>query len=223
MSKKENNSQEINRSEHCFIAGGTGTGKSNLVEIYLAGENYPFVVKLDTKGEVFERQAAGEPVWKGLTEGEDYEIVYKLKDLESATLPKIIYAPDYDEQEMIFYDAFFKWCYERQNTTIWIDELMSICDNPHRMPRMLRAIYTRGRSRKTTCWSCSQRASEIPNIILANTQAFFIFTMNLEVDRKKLMMMTDQEEFLIKPKKYFFWFYKIGNNRPVLATLKMRE
>ncbi len=216
-------SQEISRSEHVFIAGGTGTGKSALVEIYLAGENYPYVVKLDTKGEVFERKAAGLPVWKGLEEGEDFEIVYRLKDLETATKNKIIYCPDYDEQEMIFYDAFFKWCYERQNTTIWIDELMSICDNPHRMPRMLKAIYTRGRSRLTTCWSCSQRESEIQNIILANTQVFFIFTMNLESDRKKLVMMTDQKEFMIKPEKYYFWFYKLGNNNPVLATLKMRE
>lgn len=222
MSKKENSS-EISRSEHVFICGGTGTGKSQLAEIYLAGENYPFVVKLDTKGEVFERQAAGIPCWQGLEEGVDYQIVYRLKDLEYADKNKIIYAPDYDEQEMIYYDAFFKWCYERQNTTIWIDELMSICDNPHRMPRMLKAIYTRGRSRQTTCWACSQRCSEIPNIILANTQIFFCFTMNLESDRKKLVLMTDQEDFIIKPKKYYFWFYKLGNNKPVLATLKIRE
>ena len=47
--------------------------------------------------------------------------------------------------------------------------------------------------------------------------------MNLESDRKKLVMMTDQKEFMIKPEKYYFWFYKIGNNKPVLATLKMRE
>jgi len=88
---------------------------------------------------------------------------------------------------------------------------------------MLKAIYTRGRSRRTCVWACSQRASEIPNIILANTQVFFIFQMNLESDRKKLVMMTDQKEFMIKPEKYYFWFYKIGNNKPVLATLKMRE
>jgi hypothetical protein len=216
-------SQEITRSEHVFCAGGTGTGKSNLAEIYLAGENFPFVVKLDTKGEVFERQAAGEPIWRGLTEGEDFEIVYKLKDLDRVQTPKIIYAPDYEEQEFAYYDSFFKWVYERQNTTLWIDELMSVCENPHRIPRMLKAIYTRGRSRRTSVWSCSQRASEIPNIILANTQVFFIFTLNMESDRIKLVKMTDQKDFMIKPQKYYFWFYKIGNNNPVLATLKMRE
>src|SRR6476646_9852633 len=189
MSKK--NEQEITRQESVFIAGGTGSGKSALTEIYLAGSNFPHVVKIDTKGEYYERKTLGIPAWKGLEEGKDYQVVFKLN-------------------------------YERQNTTVWIDELMSICDNPHRIPRMLKAVYTRGRSRNTTCWACSQRASEIPNIILSNTQVFFIFQMNLESDRKKLVMMTDQKEFMIKPQKYYFWFYKIGNNKPVLATLKMR-
>jgi len=221
MSKK--NEQEITREESVFIAGGTGSGKSALTEIYLAGSNFPHVVKIDTKGEYYERKTLGIPAWKGLVEGEDYQVVFKLKDLEFADKPKIIYVPDYDEQEFQYYDAFFKWIYERQNTTVWVDELMSICDNPHKIPRMMKAVYTRGRSRRTCVWACSQRASEIPNIILSNTQVFFIFQMNLESDRKKLVMMTDQKEFMIKPEKYFFWFYKIGNNKPVLATLKMRE
>jgi hypothetical protein len=216
------NSQDITRNESVFICGGTGSGKSILTEIYLAGQNFPYVVKIDTKGEFFERQAAGEPAWRGLVEGEDYEVVFKLKDLQQATKPKIIYVPDYDEQEYEYYDAFFKWVYERQNTTVWIDELMSIVENAHKIPKFLKAIYTRGRSRQTTCWACSQRCNEIPNIILANTQVFFVFTMNLEADRKKLVMMTDQKEFMHKPQKFYFWFYKMGNNNPVLATLKMR-
>lgn len=216
------NSQEITRAEHVFVCGGTGTGKSALAEVYLAGKNFPYVVKIDTKGEYFERKANGLPVWKGLVEGEDYEIVFRLKDLERSVKPKIIYVPDYDEQEFDYYDAFFKWVYERQNTTLWIDELMSIVENAHRIPRFLKAIYTRGRSRFTSCWSCSQRANEIPNIILANTQIFFCFSMNLEADRKKLVLMTDQKEFMHKPEKYYFWFYKLGNNKPVLATLKLR-
>lgn len=216
------NSQEITRSEHVFVCGGTGSGKSALAEVYLAGENFPFVVKIDTKGEYFERTAAGLPPWKGLIEGEDYDVIFKLKDLEKSNKAKIIYVPDYDEQEHEYYDAFFKWIYERQNTTVWIDELMSIVENAHRIPRFLKAIYTRGRSRQTSVWSCSQRCNEIPNIILANTQIFFVFTMNLEADRKKLVLMTDQKEFMHKPQKYYFWFYKIGNNKPVLATLKMR-
>jgi hypothetical protein len=221
MSKKKNEN-EITRNEHVFICGGTGSGKSIMTEVYLAGENFPYVVKIDTKGEYFERQAAGEPAWRGLVEGEDYEVIFRLKDLQFAEKNKIIYVPDYDEQEFEFYDAFFKWVYERQNTTVWIDELMSIVENAHKIPRFLKAIYTRGRSRMTTLWACSQRCNEIPNIILANTQVFFVFTMNLEADRKKLVMMTDQKDFMYKPEKFYFWFYKIGNNKPVMATLKLR-
>lgn len=215
--------EQITRQEHVFVCGGTGSGKSNLTETYLAGSNFPFVIKIDTKGEFYERRAAGEPIWKGLEEGRDFQVVFKLKDLETADKPKIIYVPDFEEQEFEFYNAFFKFCYERENTTIWVDELMSICENPHRIPRYYKAVMTRGRSKSTTCWNCSQRVTEIPNIILSNTQIFFCFQMNLESDRIKLVKMTDQRDFLIKPKKYYFWYYKIGQNKPVLATLKMRS
>src|SRR5436305_7144700 len=222
MPKQTKNSQEIERGDHCFIAGGTGSGKSALVEVYLDGRNFPFVVKIDNKGEIFERKAAGLTAWKGLTEGEDYEIVYHLKDLDKVQAPKIIYAPDFDEQEEEYYNAFFKWVYERENTTVWIDELMSITDSPHRISRFLKACYTRGRSKGIGIWALSQRPSEIPNIILANTNTFFIFTLNLEPDRLKITKITDQKEFMTKPQKYHFWFFKLGNNKPILATLKMR-
>ena|SRR5689334_25281033 len=221
MARKSDNN-EIARSDMVSICGGTGSGKSRLAEVYLAGSNYTHVVKLDTKGEYYERKNMGEPPWRGLIEGEDYEVIFKLKDLEYAEKAKIIYVPDYDEQEPEYYNEFFRWIYERQNTIVWIDELMSVCDNAFRIPRFLKAIYTRGRSRLTAAWSCSQRCNEIPNIILANTQVFFVFRMNLEADRKKLVMMTDQGEFIQKPEKFHFWFYKIGNNKPVLATLKLR-
>lgn len=219
QAKKET---EILRSEHTFIAGSTGSGKSVLAEIYLAGKNFPYVVKLDTKGEYYERKMAGLPAWRGLVEDKDYKVVFKLKDLEYVDTPKIIYVPDYDEQEEEFYNAFFKWCYERQNTTIWVDELMSIAENAHRAPKFLKACMTRGRSRFVSVWNCTQRPSDIPSIILANSTNFFIFSLLLPADREKIVKITDQKEFFIKPKKYHFWFYKIGQNKPVLATLKIK-
>jgi hypothetical protein len=160
--KSQTTDNEITQSDMVFICGGTGSGKSRLAEIYLAGENYKHVVKLDTKGEYWERKGSGDPPWRGLVEDEDYQVIFKLKDLEYAEKAKIIYVPDYDEQEPEYYNEFFRWIYERQNTIVWIDELMSVCDNAFRIPRFLKAIYTRGRSRKTAAWSCSQRCNEIP-------------------------------------------------------------
>ncbi|EIT6323210.1 type IV secretion system DNA-binding domain-containing protein, partial [Salmonella enterica] len=44
-------------TEHVFIAGQTGTGKSVLAESYLAG--FKRVLKMDTKGEYYERLEKG--------------------------------------------------------------------------------------------------------------------------------------------------------------------
>lgn len=209
-------------SEHVFTAGSTGSGKSVLAEIYLAGKNFPYVVKLDTKGEYYERKAAGFPAWRGLEENKDYTVIFKLKEIDRVQTKKIIYVPDFEEQELSYYDALCKWIYERENTVLWIDELMSVAENAHRYPRHLKALLTRGRSKNCGVWSLTQRPSEIPSIIMANSTHFFIFNLNLPQDRDKLIKVTDQKEFIQKPEKYHFWYYKLGNTKPVLATLKMR-
>jgi hypothetical protein len=219
----KNETPKILRSEHVFVAGSTGSGKSVMAEIYLAGKDFPFVLKLDTKGEYYERKAAGIPVWRGLEEGKDYEVVFKLKDVERTTAKKIIYVPDFSEQETPFYDALFKWIYERENTTLWIDELMSVAESAHRYPKYLKALLTRGRSRACAVWALTQRPSDIPSIIMANSTHFFIFSLNLPQDREKLVKVTDQREFFIKPKRHYFYYYKIGNNKPVLATLNLKK
>lgn len=210
-------------SEHVFIAGSTGSGKSQLAEIYLAGKDFPYVVKLDTKGEYFERLAENKEVWRGLEENVDYTVVFRLKDLDEVTTKKIIYVPDFEEQEIGFYDSLMKWVYERTNTTLWVDELMSVAENPLRYPRYLKALMTRGRSRKCSVWALTQRPKEIPSIIMANSSHFYIFNLNLPQDRETLVKVTDQKEFMQKPQKYHFWYYKIGHNKPILATLKLRK
>jgi type IV secretory pathway VirB4 component len=217
-----NSSPRILKSEHVFIAGSTGSGKSQLAEIYLAGQDFPYVVKLDTKGEYYERVADNKPVWRGLVEDKDYTVIFRLKDLDQVTTKKIIYVPDFEEQEIGFYDSLMKWIYERQNTTLWIDELMSVAENPLRYPRYLKALMTRGRSRNCAVWSLTQRPTEIPSIIMANSTHFFIFNLNLPQDREKLVKVTDQKHFIQKPQKYHFWYYKIGHNNPILATLKIK-
>lgn len=218
----KNQQQQITRSEHVFVAGSTGSGKSLLAEIYLAGENFPHVAKLDTKGEYFERLQMGQPIWRGLEEGKDFSVVFRLRDLEYINTPKVIYVPEPEEQETVFYDAFFKWVYDRTNTTVWVDELMSVAESAHRSPKWLKALMTRGRSRYCSVWNCTQRPTEIPSIILANSSVFFIFSLLLPVDREKIMKITDQKDFMIKPEKHYFWYYKIGNNKPVLATLRIK-
>jgi hypothetical protein len=209
----------IGTDEHVFIAGMTGSGKSFLAEVYLAG--YDYVVKLDTKGEVFERRKKGLPVWRGLTEGKDYTVIEHLADIDTVETKKIIYAPTFDEQDQEHYNALFKWIYERENTILWIDELMSIADSPTKYPPYLRAIMTRGRSKEAVIWACTQRPMDIPTIVIANCTHYFIFNMQLPQDRKKIAEVTGMPEMLEKPMGRNFWYFKDGNDYVIKATLKV--
>jgi hypothetical protein len=214
----EEQSSFIRPDEHVFIAGMTGSGKSFFAETYLAG--YEYVVKLDTKGEVFERKQKGEPVWRGLREGKDYTVIEHLADLENVPTKKIIYCPAFEEQTIEYYDALCKWVYERQNTILWVDELMSISESPLRYPLHLRAIMTRGRSRNTSIWALTQRPMDIPTIIPANTTHFIMFNLQMNQDREKMARMTGVYEFMQNPGWHYFWYWKSGVEHATRAILK---
>jgi ABC-type dipeptide/oligopeptide/nickel transport system ATPase component len=211
--------KQIQNDEHVLVVGSTGSGKSFLVESYLAG--FQHVVKLDTKGEYYERKRDDVSAWTGLIEGEDFDVIFHLSEIDKIQTEKIIYVPDFEEQTSDYYNAFFQWCYERQNTTVWIDELMSIAESPQRYPKYLKAIATRGRSRNVSMWSLSQRPSDIPTIIPANITHFFAFNLNLPTDREKMVKLTGHEQFLEKPGDFNFWYFKNGSNNPIRARLKV--
>lgn len=210
---------DIAPNERVFVAGMTGSGKSFFTEAFTA--QYDFVVKLDTKGEFDERRAAGAPVWKGLEENRDFAVTEYLQQLPEIQTPKIVYAPTFEEQNKETYDTFFKWCYERGNTCVWIDELMSIAENASTSLPYLRALYTRGRSKGVGCWACSQRPMDVPTITLANSEHFIIFDLMLNQDRKKIVDITGVPELYERPpEKYQFWYYKVGMEKPLLCRLK---
>ncbi|MGE7954926.1 helicase HerA domain-containing protein [Lysinibacillus xylanilyticus] len=208
----------IGNDEHVFICGQTGTGKSKVAEVYLAGADA--VVKLDTKGEYYERKKKRESAWHGLQEGRDFTVVFKLADIDKAQTEKIIYVPNHDELNEQHYDALMAWVYKRENTILWIDELMEVCPSPAKYPPHLKALYTRGRSKEATVWACTQRPSDIPSIVFGNSTHFFIFTMQLPQDRDKLVKGTGMPQFDEQPTGHYFWYWKIGTDEPTKAILR---
>ena len=206
----------IEPDAHVLVAGATGTGKSFLAEEYLRG--YTNVIKLDTKLEVDERLNAGLSPWRGLEEGKDFVVCRYLSEVQNAHTKKIIYAPDFEEQTEEFYSDFFEWVYMRQNTIIWIDELMSI-GTVHRYPKGLHKVMIMGRSKGVGVWSCTQRPSGIPTIVPSNCKYFFCFNLYNPDDRKKMVSTTGFPELMKLPKGHNFWFCKMGDDKPVLAYL----
>ena len=209
--------EHITTDKHVLVCGTTGTGKSYLAEQYL--KNYKYVIKLDTKDETNERRRRGLSAWEGLTEGKDFTVTSDFDQLDEIETDKIIYNPFYDDQTEELFNKFFDWVFKRENTIVWIDEIMGLA-TAHRMPRSLLRIYTQGRSKNIGLWACSQRPAGIPAIVLSNSDYYFIFNMNNINDRKRIYDMTGMREMLELPKGHNFWYYKIGNDIAVKAILK---
>ena len=210
---------KITNSEHVNIDGRTGTGKTFLARQYLAGFESVFV--LDTKGMFAWPEIPG-TIWSEhyLVDGnKELEIVNSVNDLANAQTAKVIYRPNYDELNFDYYDEFFKFCYFRGNTTVLVDEAFSICPTPYKIPEFYRAILTRGRELKVSCWSLTQRPSGIPQIILSEATHYFVFDLNLQTDRDKMAVITGCEELREKPgfimldgqKIPCFWYFNANH------------
>lgn len=211
----------IGTDEHVFIAGKTGTGKSKLAEIYLAGFDTR-VVKLDTKGEVYERRKKGMELWQGLNEGKDFIVCETIEEVYQAETLKIIYVPVPEEQTEEAYNTFFRWCYMEQEITVWVDELMSV-SSAQKYPDQMRSIWTRGRSREIAMWACTQRPLDIPSLAMSSSTHFFIFNLKQDQDRKKVVGVTGCPEMMEAPKGHDFWYYRDDWEEPIMARLKMPE
>lgn len=205
------NGVTIKTSEHVFVAGRTGSGKTFLARKYLC--QYPHVVVLDTKGMTD---------WPEVPRSE-LTLVTKLEQLGDVDTPKIIYRPGWDEMTDEYYNEFFRWVYRRKNTIVWVDEAMSVTPNPHKIPDYYKAILTRGRERNTAVWSLTQRPSGIAQIIMSEATHFFIFDLNLPQDREKIVDVTGATEIYQKPGKYKFWYYNVAREKAILAQLVERR
>ena len=188
----------IKRSEHVFIAGGTGSGKTFLASHYLS--KYKNVIVLDTKG-MFDN-------WDYMCDNE-LTVIEKLADIEKVKTSKIIYRPIFQELTEEYYNLFFSWVYRRKNTIVLIDEAMQISPNPHILPEWLRGCLQRGRQKNISIWALTQRPKSISPLFLSESTHIFTFRLNLEQDRRKVVDVTGHEEFYNKPEKHCFWYLNL--------------
>lgn len=199
----------IPADHHVFVAGRNGSGKTFLARNYLAG--YMNVFCLDIKGTL---------VWPEVDQKE-LTIVKHLNQVKWCRTPKCIYKPVPEEMTEDHYNEFFKFCYERGNTIVWVDEVMGVTPNPHRIPFWYRAILTRGRELKVAAWSLSQRPSGINLLPISEARHILSFDLNLEDDRKRMAKVSGTPEFYDKPGKFKFWYYNVENDNAILAQLKV--
>lgn len=221
---------KIKDDEHVLIAGRTGSGKTQLARVYLAGVKN--VVVLDTKGRFSWPEVPGTQWEKGIRSshrlvegGKNLTLVTRLDHLKKARTPKIIYRPVHEEMHIDYYNEFYRWCYLRQNTTVYTDEVMSVCKNHQTYPEFLKAIMTRGRELRVVHWGSTQRPANIAVVAISEATHFFVFDLNMESDRKKLTEISGCLEFMERPQvrygKYSFWYYHVERDVALPARLKL--
>lgn len=205
----------IKNDEHVFIAGQTGSGKSFLKQAYLSG--YKNVISLDLKGKLTYQPFL-----------DNVPVIDNLDDLMQVGEGKYIYRPRFEEIETTEYvEKFFQWIYERQNTICDIDEIFALTEMGSRdgsyIPRYAKAILTRGRERQTTIWGATQRPKTIPMVYMSEATHFFIFSLKLEADRKRIQELIPHDEILetIPKQTHKFWYYNDTMDRPQKASMKI--
>jgi DNA helicase HerA-like ATPase len=200
-------------SEHVFVCGGTGTGKTELVKAYLS--KYTNVVILDTKGTFF---------WDNYIPERESTTIDSFYNLNNVETGKIIYRPNRKELNLNFYEKFFEWCYLRGNTIVCVDEAAQVSQSPLTIPTGYKDILQRGRELNVSVWSLTQRPSGINQLILTESMHYFIFRLNYIEDRLKIAKNAGQDAFKDAPKGHNFYYWRADSEKkPSLNIFNIKK
>lgn len=172
------------------MIGRNGTGKTRLVEELLSF--YKNVYVLDLKGQI---------QWP------DYRVFNNLENFKNARDHKKIYKPfakDLRNEQII--DQFFWHIFREGEVVLYVDEV-SLVTRGQDVSDGYHAIIAQGRELGITLYQSTQRPKGIPSIVMTESQRFFVFSLNLEADRKRVKEVAPiEEEEIQKLGKFEFLF-----------------
>lgn len=184
------------RGDRVGVFGQTGSGKTTLAQVLL--QHREQVVVCDPKRRIN---------WPGYVQA-DFRTLLKLDPIK---YPKIIYKPtfsDINDNKGRVINAFFRWVYERERCTCYVDELSLIARGDD-YPRYYGVNVQQGREQEIEIWSGSQRPMFIPQIAMSEAEHLFCFYLKLPQDRSKIEQLAgiqsediaalDKQEFLYAP------------------------
>ena len=184
------------RGDRAGIFGQTGTGKTTFARALLKDREY--VIVCDPKRRIN---------WPGYVQA-DFRTLQKLDPVQN---PKVIYKPtfsDIHDNKGAIINAFFRWVYERERCTCYVDEL-SLISRGDDYPRYYGVCVQQGREQEIEMFSGSQRPMFIPQIAMSEAEHLYCFYLKLPQDRNKIEQLAgiqsqeiaalDKHEFLYAP------------------------
>lgn len=166
------------KDDRVAIFGQTGSGKTTLARALL--EQREYVVVLDTKRRI---------KWPGYVVFTDFG---KLSDINPANVKRVIFKPSFADvvnNDGAIINAFFRWVFERQRCTLYVDELADVTTGDN-YPFHYGACLREGRELGIEVVSGTQRPTGIPQIAMSEAEHVYCFRLRMFADRKRVERLT---------------------------------
>jgi hypothetical protein len=184
----------IKTSDRIFIAGKSGSGKSILAKDWLIPGHYSRYVFHDVKKE---------------SEDLEHDIINKNpKELESSIkqYQKILYQPiDLDPKD---FNNVCKTVYQNKNNMLAVDEVSRYA-TPSKIEYWHNVLISQGRSYNVGNINIAQRPRFVHNSVMSEAEHYFIFSLNLDTDIKKLETFMGKQagnEIRALPEFHFLYY-----------------
>jgi hypothetical protein len=205
---------EIKLSQHVFLTGMTGSGKSELGRFLLGQGGFRDVIVQDGKHEFNAPSEWGK-------ENEGYVITHDMYQVDSLfrKFRRVIWRPDVEELEdqnnWHRLDDLYDFVYHQGNIVLYDDEA-AMSSTATKYPKVKKRLLKQGRSKGVSVFNVTQAPVGVPNDFMREASHAFIFYLNAETDRekvarnygKRLMRMNATDEAF---KEYMFYYYSVKN------------
>lgn len=165
------------RTDRAFFVGQTGSGKTTLALKLCMERRY--VAALDPK-RLLDWEGAGFKIFRSFPE-------YCSASVKK--VPKRIYRPSIEELndgEVIA--QFYEWVYRTGGWTVYTDEVALVAEG-QTIPMYMRACLQQGREHGIESWNATQRPTNIPSVIMSESEHVYTFRLKMEGDRDKVSKM----------------------------------